>query len=112
MIEWIQEWLSPNVTGECPTCKVISILSVENVVVCWVDECRLVKVMRLIDNELMITPIQDGIEADHLGLSWTLIEPPRVANIVVMITVQSHSVVRLYCRKGSVFYCGTVLLYY
>lgn len=36
------------------------------VVVCKRDECRLVKLMRLIDNKLESTPILDGIEIDLL----------------------------------------------
>ena len=68
--------------------------------------------MRLADNELEISPIVGGIENDLLGVSWTLVEPPRVVMLTSHITVQSHWVVRLYCCTGSVFWCNTVLLYF
>ena len=38
----------------------------ENIVVCWVDECTLVIILRLVEKRLEITPILDGIEADLL----------------------------------------------
>ena len=37
--------------------------------------------MRLVDNELKISPILVGIGSDVLGLSWSLTEPPRVVKI-------------------------------
>jgi hypothetical protein len=62
-------------------------------------------ILRGSDNELEISPILGRFENDLLGVSWTLVEPPRVVKLTPHITVQSHRVVQLYYCTGSVLYC-------
>jgi hypothetical protein len=109
-IPHVMYW-SLGVNSLCLTRKAISFVG-DNVVGWWSDECRLILLMRLVDNEIESSPILDGIGSDLLWLSWRLTESPRVIKISHNDYGHSYSVAWMYCCTGSVFYCNTVLLYY